>query len=348
MISLLIITPLSSAKTRNNYLKNFILDNRISDSGGFSNVVGSWYDYEVTSYAFDILDHYDLLKEKVDRPDTGENIAKLISDAITNEFIDLNILYFLLNSLNWINQINTAINSTVKSKIITYLNQTELTTGGFTITNTTSSPNIISTYYGIKSSELIGRPLNYTYRNIIWILDCYNADGGFGGNEIMQSTLFTTYYAALSLSELGSFYNLSTLENILEYTKAHYISTGGYKPDLASDMALLSSTSYCIKLISMIPDATYNSKSSTIRWILNQQNIIDGGFSNPSTEEEIKRSSVICSYYAFNALRELSALSYLDEDIGITEFNWIVLLIVLVVIGVAVALVFYIWKRRQI
>lgn len=354
ILSLLVMTPLSSAKVRSSYLVDFISDNRISDSEGFTNVIqidGS-ISYEATYYALDILHQYNNLRSYVDPELLGENLGKAIDYIIEYQSINLHKLYYLLSSINILGQMDQVIksNSSLNGKIIDYLNQTAKISGGFTMTNISSSTSdVISTYFGIKNYELIDEPLTDATTHMNWIsLLCYNSnDGGFGGNSTLSSTQSTTYYATLALHNLDSLDNLTTHDNILQYAKDFYLSIGGYKPDKTAQQPLLSSTYYSVKIISMI-DSSYNDKTSSIEWILDQQNMIDGGFSNPSTQVGVKNSSIISSYYGFNALRELNALSYLNSNIGIVEFNWYILLGVLVVIGFAFGLVFYLWKKRQI
>ena len=354
LLSLFIITPLSSAKLRSNYLIDFISNNRISESEGFTNAIefsGS-ISYEATYYALDMLSDFNQMNIHVDPVLLAENLGKAIYYLFEYQTIDLHDLYYLLSSLNILGQIDDIItsNSSLNGKIIDYINQTAQITGGFTMKNTTSTPTVISTFYGIKNYELINEILDNELIHVNWLLTCNNSDGGFGGNSTSISDLSPTYYAALALDNLNSYDNLTSTnkDNITQYAKDFYLSNGGYRPDLALTQTVIWSTYYSIKLISMIPNPEYNDRDSTINWILDRQNILDGGFSDPSAESGVQNSSITSSYNAYRILSVLNALGSLNNEIGIVEFNWVILLAILVVIGVVVGLLFFLWKRRQI
>jgi phosphatidylglycerophosphatase A len=88
---------------------------------------------------------------------------------------------------------------------------------------------------------------------------------------------------------------------------------------------------------------------STINWVLQHQNLQDGGFIESNDALRQLSSSLISTYYAFKTIVQFDdSLIVLDEDVGMVEFNWIVFLIVLSVIGVAIGLFIYIRRRRKI
>lgn len=331
---------------------DFISSNRISDSEGFSNSVDGPLSYDATFYALEILKDFNEINYYVDSIELSELFGSIIDYKIDDDAMDLYDLYYLLSSINTLGQINNIIisNSSLNGKIINYLNQTNLITGGFSMTNTSSYPIVISTFLGIKCYEIINQEMNNALSHINWLLTCNNTDGGFGGNSTAVSSISSTNYAVLALNSLDSFNNLTstTKEKIIQYAKSFYLSNGGYKPDTSLTQTVIWSTYYNIKIISMVSGSEYNDRLTTINWILDRQNTLDGGFSDPSTGIGSQNSSMSTSYNAYQTLKILNALDSLNSEIGLVEFNWYVLLGILVAIGFTAGLIFFLWKRRQI
>jgi hypothetical protein len=110
---------------------------------------------------------------------------------------------------------------------------------------------------------------------------------------------------------------------------------------------LLSSTFFCVKTISLI-DASELNVGSTVTWVLARQAFEDGGFAENSEGYKQKVSSLIASYYAFNTLKALNSLSSLTSEIWMVEFNYLILIVVLGSIGLGIAAIVFLWRRRRI
>jgi len=338
------------SKTRNAYLTSYILNNEIKSSG-FSNAISGNKEvsFEATAYAIDILKFYgkkpaeiELLQERLD-----VNVTAMFD----NDDVDLYDLYFLLKSLELLDY---SIETNLVNRIYTFLNDTKQVTGGFSLSNTSTSVSIISTFYVIQLFLLIDKPIENTTLQTNWVLSCNNDDGGFGGNTSLPSTLTNTYYALTILNKLGDLNVLSDSNKTINYLKSFYVSDsadlddfGGYLPDEVALFALLSSTYFCVEAISLINENELSSDSTTA-WVLDRQAVQDGGFVDNTHGNQKKLSSVTTSYYAFKTLEILKSLSKLKQEIGMVEFNFLILGIVLISIVFVIAISIYIWRKRRI
>jgi hypothetical protein len=260
-------------------------------------------------------------------------------------------LYFLIKSLDLLEY---QIDPSLKNRIYGYLNETELINGGFSFSNISSSPSMSSTYFIYKTYKLIDGifPNISIHKN--WILQCNNSDGGYGGNTSLSSTILNTYYATSLLSEFDAIDDLVSKNQTVVYLTSHYVSNpsdvtniGGYIPDPLSKNTLLSSTFYCVSSISLIDDTMLNN-AQTSQWVLSHQNFQDGGFGDKTEGTTQLLSSVLTTYSAFRILSTLAELYRLNAEVWMVEFDYIVLLIILVMIGVAVGIGAFIWRRRRI
>jgi hypothetical protein len=268
-----------------------------------------------------------------------------------NDEVVLYDLYFLLKSLNILDY---SIGAQLKSQIHNYINNTEQITGGFSISNTSSLASISSTYFVIQIYELIGEiiPNITTHKN--WVLLCNNSDGGYGGNHSLSSTLLSTYYAVTILEELGFIDELVNENQTLVYLNNFYVENpsdtdnhGGYLPDITAIDALLSSTYYCAKAISIINETMLHN-SETVNWVLNRQSFQDGGFAEVAQGSDQIISSVISSYYAFETLILFNSLSKLASEVFMVEFNYFILVIIFASIGLIAGIGVIVWRRRRI
>ena len=345
------VIPSVLGKTRKAYLNSFINDNEIIRKG-FSNAISeeSSVSFEATSHAIDILDYYG--KSPNDIEELQENLEQHIITMFDVDNIDLYDLYYLTKSLIISDY---AIKSNILNKTLNFLMGTEQLTGGFSISNISSSISMTSTYYVIQLLLLIDQPIANKSIHKNWILSCINADGGFGGNSSLPSTLTNTYHAILTLNDMDELNSLIDHNKTVNYLKSHYVISsadsnnfGGYLPDKVSTLASLFSTYYCIKAISLI-NATELNEDQTITWVLNRQNVQDGGFVDNTEAYQQKFSSVISSYYAFETLRILNpTLSKLSSEIWMVEFNYWILGIVIIALGLIIAIPLVIWKKRRI
>jgi len=344
LVSLLYLSPLVSAKIRRSYLQEFIFDNKISESEGFTNSIDEEIiSYEATFYSLEILEYYSLKNQAVDSLELANTLRGNLSSLLNNEEMTLSKMFFILSSLEIL-----GYESNLEEELEFYLNQTEFLDGGFGAKNTSSSPNLISSYFAINNYELIEKEIPNKQIHLNWILNCSNSDGGFGGDPSIPSTVLNTYYGILSIDKLNESISLPNLSKTLAYLKSFYSLSGGYLPDLNSNIPIISQTYYAIKSISLLNSNQFNDRSQTIDWILDQQNLLDGGFSDSVGNTKTQYSSVSSSYFAFETLLTLSAEGYLSQDVGIVQFNWIILLFIFVGIAVAVGLGFFLWKKSKI
>ena len=353
LIFLLSAIPAVLGKSRKSYLIDFIYSNEI-EGFGFSNSKdnGETVSYEATAYALQILDSSG--RNPHDASLLKENLKENITEIFNEEVLIYN-LYFLLKSLEILED---SIDADLKDRISEYINQTEQIGGGFSISNTSTSVSLSSTYFVIQIYSLINESVNI-HKNVTlhknWVLSCNNTDGGYGGNSSLSSALLSTYYAASILTDLG--FSLDDLVNVnqtLDYFKSFYVSDtgdkdnyGGYLPDDFAIFALLSSTFYCVNKIDLIEPQDLN-KGPTVNWVIDHQNFIDGGFVDTTAGDEQKSSSIVSSYFAFEILKTFKSLSVLNEDVWMVEFNYWILIAVLGSIGFTIFLIYVIWRKRRV
>lgn len=356
VVFLLLITinaiPSALGKNRRAYLTSFILNNEIIREG-FSNAIYSddTVSFEATAYALEILDDYGINPHEIEA--LQNNLENNVDEMFDNDEVVLYDLFFLMKSLN-ILQHETDID--LENRIYKYLNDTEQIGGGFSFKNSTSSANLASTYYVIQLYLLIDETINNLTAHKNWILSCNNSDGGYGGSQGLSSTLTDTFFVVSLLDELWGIDVLVDMNKTLHYLKSFFVddsadlnSFGGYLPDEIAQYALLSSTFFCVKSISLIdPDLSELNSASTMAWVLARQYFEDGGFAENSEGYEQKASSVISSYYGFETLRVFNALSSLAGEIWMVEFNFWILGIVLMSIGIIIALIVFLWRKRRI
>lgn len=360
-ISVSFILPYVLAKTRKTYITDFILDNNQTD--GFTNSLdGNDISYKATANALEMLDFFELYEEpqffdeakvNVNMSVFQSNIKDELADYVSKEGIP--DIYALFHLLRAIDLLNTSISSNLKDNIKTYISDAEQASGGYGPTNTSTSANLISTYYSINVLKSLNIDIENTEQHTNFILLTENSDGGFGGNESLDSTLANTYYALKVLQELESLDEISDSGNTIEYIKQYYINDkadklnyGGFLPDDDSNYCLLSSTFYAIKSIALLDENELPDENTT-EWVLDRQNFKDGGFFNYNGLDNQETSSVINTFYAFQILKTYDEeLLYLNENVWMVEFNWVILIILLTVIGVAVAGGIYYWQTRRI
>lgn len=342
--------PFALGKTRHEYLTSFIYETEVSEKG-FKNGINAPNQMvpEATAYALEILKSSG--KAIHDVPEVESFIEDQIRNMFNGDTVLLYDLFFLLKSLDLLDY---SIESSLKDRIYGYLNETEQIDGGFTFSNTTSSTSMSSTFFVYKIHDLIGGSFPNVTIHKNWILQCNNSDGGYGGNKSLTSTLLSTYYAVFLLSKIGNVSDLVNKNKTLSYLNTHYVSNlsdenniGGYLPDLLSKYALLSSTFYCVSSISLI-DNTLLNRDQTSKWVLSYQNFQDGGFGDKTEGTAPLLSSVLTSYFAFRILSTITTLNRLTTDVWMVEFDYIVLVIIMAMIGLAAGIGAFLWRRRRI
>ncbi|MFX1325944.1 MAG: prenyltransferase/squalene oxidase repeat-containing protein [Promethearchaeota archaeon] len=342
------IIPSVLAKTRSSYLVDFIYSNEIKGEGFKNSILGEdTMIPEPTAYAIDILSGYGFNPHEV--PDLQSFLEDHIADMFSSDTVSLYDLYFLLNSLN---TLDYTIESDLENKIYRYLNQTQQPDGGFSISNSSSIPSLSSTYFAYQIYPLIGQSFPNITLHGNWILSCKNSDGGYGGNQSLSSTIYNTYNAVFLLDSLEA--DLADKNQTLNYINSFYVdnpsdinNVGGFLPDTTANNPLLSSTYYCIIIVSIIDNSILNDYF-TVNWILSRQNFQDGGFADLTEGTDQSTSSVISSFYAFKTLSKYSALSKLSAEIWMVEFDYMILIIIMASIGAVAGLGVFIWKKRRI
>ncbi|MFX0002527.1 MAG: prenyltransferase/squalene oxidase repeat-containing protein [Candidatus Hermodarchaeota archaeon] len=354
--------PSVLGKTRRLYLIDFILDTEI-EGFGFSNAIidldildtdekkEEAVSFEATAYALSILNDFGVDPKEI------ETLEGKLEDRITEMFaskqVNIYNLYYLLNSLNILQY---TIDSSLSNRIYGFLNDTAQESGGFSFSNTTHLSTLSSTFYVIQLYSLIEQPIGNISVHKNWVLSCNNTDGGYGGNQTLSSTYLETCFAVFILDDerFGSVNDLVDINKTITYLTTFYVSNpvdldnyGGYIPDELAEFALLTSTYYCAKAISLIDKNALNVHE-TRSWVLAHQNVEDGGFSENSASSQSKVSSVISSYYAFKTLEVIESLYYLNYDVWMVEFNYGILGIVIGSIGLVIVIAIVLWRRRRI
>ena len=348
-----LMTPIALAKTRQSYLTDFLFTTQDGNEKFGSS-------YQDTAYSLEIIDYYNLYETsglfgtevKVDKTEFGDNIISALDTIFNEGDVQLFELYYIFNALENLDVLEN-LDSSLETKISTYVNQTAQVDGGFSSNNYTSSSDMTSTYFAFEIKTYLNEEINTTLIKS-WILSCNNSDGGYGGNITLNSSQLTTYLAVYLINQIADLNDLENRTATLNYFSSFYVNEnddlynyGGYLPGILSDATLFSSTYYCVSAINLL-DSTQLSKTTITNWILNRQNFEDGGFSNFYGGTVQGLSSISASYYAFKILGLFGSLGLLNEDIFMVEFNFIILIILLVVIAGIIALIYFIWRKRKI
>ncbi|MDX1797621.1 MAG: prenyltransferase/squalene oxidase repeat-containing protein [Candidatus Lokiarchaeia archaeon] len=348
--------PSVLGKTRRSYLMDFILNTEVKDEG-FSNGISDkggeeQISLEATAHALSILK--DMGANLNDFTSMDTELEERIGDMFDSSLVNIYDLYYLLKSLNLL---DSPIASSLKNRIYEFLNETAQPTGGFSFSNTTHLSSLTCTYYAIQIYSLIDQPIANISTHKNWVLSCNNTDGGYGGNQTLSSTSFDTSIAVFILADerFGDINDLVDIDKTLEYLKSFYVNDsanldnyGGFLPSELAGNALLSSTYYCVKAISLI-DIKALDTQRIVSWVLKHQNFEDGGFMETLQPGQSTISSIIASYHAFETLKTLQpTLVSLNNDIGMVEFNYLILGVVLGSIGLIIAIAVFLWKRRRI
>jgi len=349
------ITPVTLAKTRQSHLIDFLYDNQDAD-GTFG------ITHQDTAYAIEIIDYFNayyvevLFEEtkSVDVAEFKEFLINQIQTMFNDENIDLYELLYYLDALNRMEVLVTSLGSSLHSNIYRYLNETVQIGGGFGPTNTSTTANMVSTFFAYNIYDIIKEPVVNQSVHKNWVLSCNNTDGGYGGNQYLSSTIVTTYFAVYLVDALGVVNDLVNKTKTLEYLDSFYIDDpdnignfGGYLPDFYADNTLLSSTFYCVQGIGLIDESELNGVS-TVNWVLNHQNFRDGGYGDWVEGNDQRGSSISASFYAFKLLEIFNSFDVLDEDIFAVEFSYLILIIIPSIIGVIIIIIYLFIRRRRI
>jgi len=344
LTGILTITPMVAAATRRTYLTNYILAHQVENNGFGGSP-------EETLRSLEILNDCGILSGM-----STQILQSHLQNQIQIKFDDNNMdvydLYYLLKSLDLLIS-GELVNSSLKLVILNFLDGTNQTGGGFSPINNTGNPSITSTYFAIQAYDMIDDTLDINDIHKNWTLNCRNgADGGYGGNASLPSSLTSTYFAISILDALEATNEIVNVSDTINYLKSFYVSEtsdqynyGGYLPDADAKYAILSSTYYCIYSLNILSPTELNG-GPTCNWVYSLQNIKDGGFADRSSSDILKDSTIPCSYYAFKIITVLGG--NLDVQIWMVEFNWIILIIVLSLVGILIIIGLFFWKKRRI
>ena len=362
------IIPAVLAKPRKTYITDFLYDCEIKNKG-FSNSEenNKFVSDEATAYALEMLEEFDLLQKKdifgtVEHEINTTKLPKDLEDKAKGMFgtgnVDIYDLYFLLKSLMILDDTNEKydFSSSLKNDAITYLDSLLQLEGGYTPSSSSTSPTIASTYFALKIYDLLDEDFENKSITKNWVRACQNPDGGYGGNIGLTSTILNSYYAILIMDIIGDVNELYNEDNTIDYLKSFYEDNennlenyGGYYPDEDSETTLIGSTYFCVMSIYLIDENEIDHEEETLTWILNRQNFKDGGFADTDDESNQKSSSVINSYYAVQLITLFDAdLISLNEEIFMVEFNWWILVGILIGIGLIAVAVIMIRRKRRV
>jgi hypothetical protein len=362
------LIPVVQAKPRKTYITDFLYECEIKDEG-FSNSVENDDDVseDATAYALEILDQFDLLQKKdifgtvehevntTDLPEELEDDAKGMFE-IGN--VDIYNLYFLLKSLMILEDNNDDydISSSLENDAISYLDSLLHNEGGYVPSSTSTSATIASTYFALRIYDLLDEDFENETITKNWVRACQNSDGGYGGNIGLTSNIMDTYYAISIMDIIEDVDALNNEDKTIDYLESFYEDNennlenyGGYYPDEDTETTLISSTYFCVMGIYLIDEDEIDHEEETLTWILNRQNFKDGGFADNDDESKQKYSSVINSFYAVQLIKLYDAdLISLNEEIFMVEFNWWILVGILIGIGLIAIAVIIIRRKRRI
>ncbi|MHA1147785.1 MAG: prenyltransferase/squalene oxidase repeat-containing protein [Promethearchaeota archaeon] len=354
------ISPWVLAKPRQTYLTDFFLDRQIKEKG-FSNSIkeNKSVSFEATAYALEVLSFYDLyeyqewfeIKANVNATVMDDKLFDSLKSELDKDIINIYKVYYLLVALKYL---NATLSSSLEGNIKDFLDKIYKINGGFSSNNKTIFPSVVATYYAIRIHKLIDYTIPGKDKHLEWLKNCLKDDGGYGGNSSLSSTIFNTYCAIQAILIIGDKDDLTKKDDTIDYLMDFYIDSsgdrsnyGGFSPDSGARNTLLSSTYYCVRTLTIL-DYNKFDDDTICAWVLSHQNFRDGGFSDDTDGIEQKVSSITNSYYAFQILKDIGRLDTLDEDVWMVEFNWIILIIVLSALGVAVAVIIFLYRRRKI
>lgn len=207
---------------------------------------------------------------------------------------------------------------------------------------------IYNTYLVIKGYYYLDSMSEVLVDNVTeYILNSFNTDGGFKSFPTGDSSSLTsTFYAIQTLNYLGSLDTLnSNLTLISNYVNQFYVDdalaedhNGGYSYNAFGEIpfATVRATYEAILTLNLL-DVSFPDQEATSNWILQNQNIEDGGFSENALEGQERVSSITTTSQVIHILNDFGDLDLLSEEFGDYKLRWwIVLIIIIVVLGAGV------------
>ncbi|MHA1110427.1 MAG: prenyltransferase/squalene oxidase repeat-containing protein [Promethearchaeota archaeon] len=216
---------------------------------------------------------------------------------------------------------------------------------------------IYSTYLVVKGYYFLDSMDELQVDNVTeFIMNSFNSDGGFKSFPTgAGSSLTSTFYAIQTLNYLNSLDSLSSnITVISEYIDQFYVNdpfleahNGGYSyaPLGEIPFATVRATYEAILTLKLL-EVSVPNQETTLNWILQNQFIVDGGFTENALEGSERVSSIITTSQVVQMLDVLGNTDLLSEEFGDYKLRWwIVLIIVIVVLGAGIT-AFILYQRR--
>ncbi|MFX1236084.1 MAG: prenyltransferase/squalene oxidase repeat-containing protein [Promethearchaeota archaeon] len=348
IVSFIALTPLARAASRQSYVINFINSTKNEDNQGFGAT------YESTLHAIEVLTHFNAIdsEDLKEMHKYLENELQTIFDQNDGNVYDI---YYILKSIDLLNTTDYEVNSSLEGKILNFINTSSQVGGGYAPDNTTTyDATMLSTYFALEIISIVNNTYIIDEIHVNWTLSCYNTNGGFTGtNSSSQTSIINTFCALSILNNALALDRLENPQTTINYLSSFYsginsssINQGGYLPDELAAYSLLSSTYYCVSALKILQNDgnTVNlHTSTTINWVYSRQNIQDGGFADIIVGDG--PSSISSSKYAVFTIVALGGT--LDVQVWMVEFDYIVLIVILIVVGVLVLGTYFLHRRRK-
>ncbi|MHA1271159.1 MAG: prenyltransferase/squalene oxidase repeat-containing protein [Candidatus Helarchaeota archaeon] len=236
------------------------------------------------------------------------------------------------------------------NNVTNWINQCWNDNFGFgNIPNSTST--ILSSYYALSILSFLGINLSQ-YNTSQWLLTLQNNQselnyGAFSSDGINYN-LLTTYFALEALNLTGNLNDInktaaiewiSACQNIDPYKSQTY---GSFSSDSSSLDYSIMNCYAALKSLTLL-NSSINLSQYIIDWILNCQNLIDGGFATSIT---VQSSSVASSFYAIISLNILNAPNLFSLSITSTiPFNFPVWALIILIPIAGIVIIYAIKKK---
>ncbi len=253
----------------------------------------------------EIITYLNSGKETIDNNTIGYRLSEESVSSVYGIYYTLKSYDHLSNSSG--NLIDLLVET---EKVTNFLELCIGSNGGFkSHLGSESTPSLFSTYYALKSLELMD-----TLEDI----------------EEEQ------------ISEINSYVNSFLIddENLQEHYGGFSFITGEEIP-VSSLLATYFATSVLYLLDGSEPS------EDTIRWVLKHQNSVDGGFSESVNPSKISKSSAVSSFYAVQILEIGDPnLSVLRNEFLTYSINWGLIAGITVAVVAVIVAVIVIYRRR--
>ena len=166
-------------------------------------------------------------------------------------------------------------------KHLSYLTTLDKTSDKYSIGSITTEPlKVRASYWGVSALNLINSIDKFdAEKNVKFLSECFNADGGFGGSIGQDSHITSTHYAILVLIQLNRLdVALEHKEQIANYIKSLQNKDGSFKGDTyaETDSRFSYDAAAILKFIGCLNEKYIDIKKAT-EYVLSCQNF-DGGF----------------------------------------------------------------------